>query len=251
VVIALRPVATACVLGLGLPWQGALAGPVSGDMAVGLVRAAMAEAGVPAPAMAAPLRALPDCDHPPRVAPRGGAWAAAELTCDTPSPWVRVLRTGSAGAMTPPRESGATGDTTAPTAAATLVAARPLPKGRRIAPDDLATGTAAGLAPALRLDDPALAVGRRLRVAVGTGQPVTERHLLPALDVEPEQMVTALLATQGIEITTTAQAIAGGTIGDRIPLRNPSGGRETEGIIIAPGIVRVRPNMPRENAVTR
>jgi flagellar basal body P-ring formation protein FlgA len=248
-VVILRPLAL--FWALALSGQGTLAGPVSGEMAVGLVRAAMTAAGAPAPAMTAPLRALPDCDHAPRVTPRGGTWAAAELTCDAPTPWVRVLRTGSAGAMTPPNEKGDRADIIAPTTAPTLVAARPLPKGRRIAPEDLATGQAAGIAPALRLDDPGLAVGRRLRVAIGTGQPVTERHLEPALDVEPGQLVTALLGTQGIEITTTAQAMAGGTIGDRIPLLNPSGGRKTEGVIIAPGIVRVRPNIPQKTAVTR
>lgn len=250
--VILRPLAAlSAVLAVALPGQGALAAPVSGEAAVELVRAAMTAAGVPAPTMTAPLRALPDCDHPPKVTPRGGTWTAAELTCNAPKPWVRVLRTGSAGAMTPPRGAGEATETVAPDAVLTLVAARPVPKGKRIAAEDLTTSTMAGIAPALRLDDPALAIGRRLRVALGAGQPVTERHLEPALDVEPEQMVTAILTTAGIEITTTAQALAGGTIGDQIALRSLSGGIQTEGVIIAQGIVRVRPNMPAQNAVKR
>lgn len=235
---------------LALPLQAAAA-PVTGETAVRLVHEAMAAAGIPAPAMTAPLRALPDCDHAPRVAPRGGNWSAAELVCDAPVAWVRVLRTGSAASMAPPRAVGATGDPAAPTTATTLIATRPLPKGRRIAPGDLVTGPAAGIAPALRLDDPALALGRKLRVAIGSGQPVTERHLEQALDVEPEQTVTAFLDASGIEITASAIAVTGGTVGDRITLRNPSGGRDTEGVIVAPGIVRIRPNIPGGNAVTR
>ncbi len=247
----LRTFAMACGLWLALPVQMATGGPVSGDMAVRLVREAMAAAGVPAPVMPPPLRALPDCTHPPVVRPRGGSWTAAELSCDAPRPWVRVLRTGSPGAMALPRGTEGADDGPDQTAAPTLVAARPLTKGRRIGPDDVTVGRLAGIAPALRLDDPGLAVGRKLRVALGAGQPLTERHLVPALDVEPGQTVTALLATAGVEITATAQALTGGTIGDRIALRNPSGGRDTEGVIVASGIVRVRPNIPGGRAVTQ
>jgi flagella basal body P-ring formation protein FlgA len=247
--IDLRPCVVACGLWLALPVHTATSGPVTGDMAVRLVREAMTAAGVAPPVMAPPLRALPECAHPPRVTPRGGSWAAAELNCDAPAPWVRVLRTGSPGAMSPPRPTDGSDDGPDPAAAPTLVAARPLTKGRRIGPDDVTVGRIAGISPALRLDDPGLAVGRKLRVGLGAGQPLTERHLDPALDVEPGQTVTALLATAGIAITTTAEALSGGTIGDRIALRNPSGGRDTEGVIIGSGIVRVGPNISSLAAV--
>ena len=226
------------------------AGGITGETAVSLVREAMAAVGLPAPQMAPPLRDLPGCAHPPQVGPRGGNWSVVELRCEAPQPWVRILRTGAAAAMAPPVRKGSGDSLTAPGTAPTLLAARPLTKGKRIVADDLVSGRIAGLAPALRLDTPELAIGRRLRVGIGAGQPITERHLEPALDVSADQQVTALLTASGIEITTSAIAATGGVVGDLIPLRSPSGGRETEGVIIAPGIVRVRPNMPRRNAVT-
>ncbi|NEX45263.1 flagellar basal body P-ring formation chaperone FlgA [Pseudotabrizicola algicola] len=239
-----------CLAGCALAGQLAQAEPISGAAAVDLVRDAMRVAGVSVPEMAVPLRALPDCAHAPRVTPHGGSWATAELACDAPIPWVRLLRTGSAAAVAPPATGNPPARSSAPTAATTVVALRPLPRGTRISAQDLASGTAAGLAPALRLDDPALAIGRRLRVALRPGQPVLERHLEPALDVEADQPVTVLLTVSGIEIISTATARSGGTVGDRIALRKPDGGSDFEAVIIAPGIVRVRPNMPRRTAVT-
>jgi flagella basal body P-ring formation protein FlgA len=222
---------------------------VTGAEAVRLVQAAMAAAGVPAAAMAVPVRALPACAHTPRVAPQGKTWATAALACEAPQPWRRVLRTGSAAAVVA-QHGAADGPATGPALVPVLVLVRPMQRGARIAPADLALRALAGTDPAQRLQDPAMAAGRRLRVALGAGQPVLERHLEPALDIEAGQTVTVQLTAPGMDIALAATALQSGVAGDRIAVRRGADGPPVEALVVAPGIVRVRPNMPRQPAVT-
>jgi len=227
---------------------GAFGGPIDGGMAREIIRSAMQARGLPAPAMAAPLRAFPACDHVPKVAPFNGDWAAAELTCTAPAPWRRVVRTGATPlpfSRDPEARNGAAG------AQMFIVAARPLQKGARLGPGDLIEAPASGYFANSGLTAPQFALGRRLRVALSAGQPVQERHLDPALDVEPGQTVTVTLGGGGIEISTTARAVAGGQIGDRIALLPPSGGPALEGWIVAPGMVSVRPKLVAPDAVNK
>jgi flagellar basal body P-ring formation protein FlgA len=224
----------------------ALSGGVSGGEAVALIRAAMQQHGLPAPDMAAPLRPLPACDHPPLVLPQAGGWATVALRCTAPLAWTRVLRTGSRAMMLQDDAPAAGAGEAAPL---TLTLRQPLPRGARITAADLVLHPVAGIDPAQRLRDPAQAVGRVLRRALGEGQPLLERHLDPALDVEPGQQVTIHLQQDAIQVAATGTALAGGRIGARIPVRPVSGGDPVEALIIAPGLVQPRPNMPPPDAV--
>ena len=238
-----------CVaLTVALPPMAGKAGPVDGTMARELIRQAMAAQGLAAPQMPAPLRALPDCDHAPEVAAFRGDWSAAELTCTAPVPWRRVLRTGAASTALP-QARGATAP--ARVAATVVVAARPLPRGTRIGAADLTTGPATGYAQSSSLATPELAVGRRLRVALGAGQALQERHLEPALDIEPGQGVTLVLHSAGVEISFAGAAETGGVVGDRIVVIPVSGQGRVEGWIMAPGLVSVRTKLPVPSAVKR
>lgn len=226
------------------------AAAVTGEEAVALIARAMIAADQPAPDMPAPLRALPDCAHPPRVAPVAGSWRTVSLDCDAPAAWRRMFRTGADVA----KASEAAGDARTQPSAATipaLVSVRPLKRGARIDPHDLrqAQIPAAGDG-GQSLSDPAHAEGRRLRVPLRAGQPLLERHLEPALDIEPGQEVSITLLGAGIQISTTGAALGGGVIGDLIRVRQGGrDGREVEATIVAQGIVRVRPNMRRRSAV--
>ena len=225
----------------------ALAEGLSGAATLDLIRQAMAQAGAPAPQMAAPRRGFPPCDTPPHVAPLAGDWSAVTLTCATPQHWRRVLRTGAPVASDAARQAGAG---SAPgTGPLVLTLTRPLPRGARIMADDLTLSALPGTDPAQVLHDPAQATGRKLRRALGMGQPLMERHLDPALDIEPGQSVTLQLSQGPIDIATTATALTGGVTGDRIPVQPASGGDPVEAMIAAPGLVRVRANMPRAFAV--
>ena len=220
---------------------------VSGEDALALIRQAMAEAGLAAPAMVAPRRSFPPCAAPPAVQPLANDWSTAALICDAPQPWRRVVRTG---APVLPRMAVAV-PAPADQASGPMVLSltRPLPRGARIGPDDLTLIPYAGADPAQMLTEPALATGRKLRRALGMGQPLLERHLDPALDIEPGQTVTVQLRHGVIDVATTATALAGGVTGGRIPVQPASGGDPLEAMIIAPGLVHVRPNMPRRTAV--
>lgn len=226
----------------------AAAGPISGQQAVDLITAAMRADGQPAPAMAAPLRALPACDHLPDVAPKAGDWAQAVLSCHAPNAWERVLRTGAPAVASAPLRST---DGSAPASGAQMVLtlARPVPRGGRITADDLTLTAFAGLDPAQVLTDPAHATGRKLRLAVGAGQALLERHLEPRLDVQPQQSVMLLLHQGPIEIVTSATALTGGRIGDLIDVQPAFDGPVVEATITAAGIVQIRPNIARDPAV--
>lgn len=243
-------------LTLLLPVMVTLAPPaasaLTGEEAVALIARAMIAADQPAPDMPVPLRALPDCAHPPRVAPVAGSWRTVSLDCDAPVAWRRMFRTGAdvAGA------SLDAPDSVARTPAATipaLVSVRPLKRGERIGPGDLRpTRIAAAGDGGQSLSDPAHAEGRRLRVPLRAGQPLLERHLEPALDIEPGQEVSINLQGAGIEVSAAGTALVGGVIGDLIRVRQGGrDGREVEALIVARGIVRVRPNMRRRSAVRR
>lgn len=225
----------------------ALAEGLSGAATLDLIRQAMAQAGAPAPRMAAPRRHLPPCATSPQVAPLAADWSVVTLTCAAPQAWRRVLRTGAPVASDAPRAPGAQSEPGLSLLVLTLN--RPLPRGARIMADDLTLTALPGTDPAQVLHDPAQATGRKLRRALGMGQPLMERHLDPALDIEPGQTVTLQLTDGPIDIATSATALEGGVTGDRIPVQPASGGDPVEAMIAAPGLVRVRANMPRAFAV--
>lgn len=249
-----RPIAEAAIAGLMLALVPALAQsggtPISGADAVRLVQQAMMAGGFAPAAMTAPARPLPHCAHAPRVAPLEGNWAAAELICDAPQGWRRVLRTGAVGAIVPGPDTRSA-QTPADAMMPVVVLTRPVQRGMRITAQDLGLAQVAGTDPAQHLLDPDLAVGRKLRVALGAGQPVLERHLEAAMAIEPGQSVAIQLQARGLEIAMSATALTPGVVGDRVLVQPASGRAPVEALVIAPGLVRVRPNMPRKAAVKK
>lgn len=235
-----------CLAGLAAAAQAA-AQPIDGPTAVGLIQAAMQAAGVVAPPMAPPQRPLPACAHPPAVAPFQGRWNSAELTCQSPQPWRRVLRVAAGPPDAPPRQ--AVPHQAAP-AQAVLVAARPLRRGHRLAPGDLLPSRLAGVDPAQAMVRPQDAVGRRLRAALGAGQPLLERLMEPALAVEPGQRVDILAQGSGLAVAIEGEALQGGGMGDVVRVRVASGGREIEAEVSGPRRVTVTPKISADAAVT-
>lgn len=220
-----------------------MAATVTGEAALAAIREAMAAAGAPPPTMAAPLRALPDCTHTPVIAPRGGDWAVVELSCRTPV-WTRVLRTGAPSGAT----VAAVGDTTETSnvathgdAAGAMVATlqRPVPRGHRITADDLVMVPLQSVDKAQAITEPERALGRRLRRALGPGQPLLERHLDPAQDIEPGQRVTLMLDIGAISIRQEGTALSGGRAGDLLRLQMASDRGPVEAMILGPGLARI------------
>lgn len=236
----------AVMIALALPLAAEAQG-LTGTETAALIADAMRQAGAPRPDMAPPLRALPDCATIPAVTALTPDWGRVALDCPGPQAWQRVFRTRSGAAAPAPRDPAqARPVATLPA----LALARPLPRGARIAAEDLSPADRPAAADAGQaLADPGHAVGRRVRQNLRAGQILLERHLEPALDVEPGDAVTIALTAAGIEIILTGTALGGGVAGDRIPVRPGPSGREVEALITARGVVRVRPNMRRRTAV--
>jgi len=233
-------------------WLGLGASPstaLSGDAIVALIRAAMVADGKEPPQMPPPMRGLPDCDHSPDVVPFAGSWASAELRCESPVAWRRVLRTGAGAVGSAPRS--ASHATVSQGTRTVLVAARPLARGARIQPDDLAAPDTTTESPLHGITAREHAIGRKLRVALAAGQPVLERHLETDFAIETGQRIHVILARGGIEISTSGIAEGSGQIGDRIVLRTSPGGPRIEALVVAPLLVRVGPNISAQDAVKR
>jgi flagella basal body P-ring formation protein FlgA len=120
-------------------------------------------------------------------------------------------------------------------------------RGQRLTADDLEMKPAPARLGAI--GDLDLAVGRRLRAAVQPGQPVLERHLDPAYDLNEGEEITLYLSQGAIEITLTARALENGWIGDRISVQPSNSERLVQAQVIAPGQARIRPNMLPPSAV--
>ncbi len=214
-------------------------GMISGEEILSLVETAMQQEGQIMPAIAPPIRAFPECDHTPVVAPVHGQWSQAELRCDTPAPWRRVLRLTASVRSVQPREQQEL--TNAHETSQAVVVTRALSRGQRITAEDVALqpvperlGT---------LQDTNNIIGRRARVALVPNQPVLERHLEPDHHISQGEKVTIQLSNGGIEIGLSGVALEDGWQGDRIRVRSWNSERIVLAEITAPGKVRVRPNI--------
>ncbi len=216
----------------------AAAGPIPGEEAVRLAQAAMAAAGQPVLPMQPPARPLPSCDNTPTVTPFQGRWSAVTLTCEGPGGWRRVLRTGLPQVTADPEGRGTT---VPPASAPVMVARHPLRRGAIVTAGDLREAQVAGIDPAQALPLAKLAVGRRLRTAIGEGQPLLERHLAPLLAVEAGQAVTLMIDTGTIAVSIGGEALESGEMGAVIRARVPGSGRVVEGRINGDRILQVGP----------
>lgn len=82
-------------------------------------------------------------------------------------------------------------------------------------------------------------IGKRLKQAVGAGQPVRPALLSVARIIKRGQQVTLAARATGVGITMLGVAAMDGAIGDRIRVRNLSSGRQIEGIVRSPQIIEV------------
>lgn len=209
---------------------------VPGAEVARLVTAALEQAGAGGD-VTSPLRPYPPCTGSLTVAPRGGDWATAEITCTAPR-WARALRTGAktdAGPTTAPHE----------TAPAMVVALkRSLPRGATLTAADLVLAPATGLGPDDIFLDPAELSGRRLKSAVGAGKPVLTRHVEPRWLVEPGAPLVLVATAGGLQVSAPAEARDAGLMGDVVRVINLSSGREVRAIVTGPNQVATRANIP-------
>lgn len=86
---------------------------------------------------------------------------------------------------------------------------------------------------------PAAAIGKRLKQAIGAGEPLSPALLSVANIVKRGQQVTLAAGAAGVGITVLGVAAMDGAMGDRIRVKNLSSGRQVEGIVRSPQIIEV------------
>lgn len=197
-----------------------------------IVRAALSGAGHDAN-VSDPLRPYPACDTVPTAAPRAGSWATVEVTCAAPR-WSRALRTGIRTDAAPD---------TPDAAVRTVVLARSLPKGAVVTEADLTLAEAAGVAPDQTFRSAQDVVGRRLKAALGAGRPVLQRHLEPRWLVETGKPLVLVASAGGLAVSTPAEAVESGALGDVVRVLNLSSGREVKAIVTGPNRVAAQTNI--------
>lgn len=121
-----------------------------------------------------------------------------------------------------------------------LVASRALTRGSAITKKDLQlkardiTRLHQGF-----LEEPAEALGKTLKRGLRKGKVITPRLIAAPLMVKKGSRITILADTPGIKVRMAGKALASGTMGDRIRVRNQGSKRELEAIVTAPGVVKV------------
>lgn len=87
--------------------------------------------------------------------------------------------------------------------------------------------------------DIANVMGKEARRSVSAGAVITPNHLAAPHIVERGQTVVILANAGGIEVRMTGEALADGALNERIQVRNKQSRRIVEGIVSAPGVVKV------------
>ena len=122
-----------------------------------------------------------------------------------------------------------------------VVAVRPLAVGAVLTAQDVRVAQVdLGSAYASALSDPQRAVGKVLRRPLLTDAVVTADSLDEPRLVRRDEQVTLLAEGTGIEVRMMGQALADGSSGELIRVRNLLSKRVVEGIVVSAGLVRVR-----------
>ncbi len=115
-----------------------------------------------------------------------------------------------------------------------------LERGDIITEDDLSlkrmnTSTAGGGF----IKNPSRLIGMQLKRRMNEGQALHQRHVKKAQIVKKGDRVVLEAGTQNLSVVTAGKALASGTIGQQIPVRNTRSNRIVEAKIVAPGRVKV------------
>ncbi|WP_052064575.1 flagellar basal body P-ring formation chaperone FlgA [Acidihalobacter prosperus] len=157
--------------------------------------------------------------------PSGGRMignAVVGIRCDGPHPWTLYV---------PVRISARL---------AVVVATRPLSRGAQLSASELglAEHDLSGLAYGY-LTAKSQAVGRMLTRSVSAGQVVQPGMLAQPLLVHRGQTVTIVSAAAGIEVTSQGVALASGSRGQLVKVRNSESQRIVQGVVSGPGRIRI------------
>jgi len=122
-----------------------------------------------------------------------------------------------------------------------VVFTRSLPKGETLGKEHLAVAER-DITPLQNdyLTKTASALGHRLRQPVARGAPVRQRSLRTPLAVHRGQRVRIVAQAGGLAVSMDGIALADGTLGQLVKVRNRRSRKTLEAVVGGPGLVRVQ-----------
>lgn len=87
--------------------------------------------------------------------------------------------------------------------------------------------------------DSEIVVGQIIRHSMAVGTIFQQNHLRAETIVRRGQLVTLIAGVGGMEVRVAGTSMADASLGDRVKVKNNSSDRVVEGIVDAPGVVRI------------
>jgi flagella basal body P-ring formation protein FlgA len=197
------------------------------QFAAGMAAATGADSRVEAGPVDRRLR-LPLCDKPLTASAGPAARTSGSTTvgvrCDGTSPWALYV------------------PVSIKRPAQVVLTTRPMARGETIVSSDIyvAERDVAGLHRGY-LNDVSQAIGRVLRRDAPADEPINPGMLGAATVIERGATVSIVAANPLMDVRMRGTALAAGTIGERIRVRNQSSRRELDAIVVDAGTVQVSP----------
>lgn len=82
-------------------------------------------------------------------------------------------------------------------------------------------------------------IGQRLKYPLAKGAVVTANTVRPQKLIKRGELITLLAETKGMQVKVSGTALSDGVLGQRVRVKNSSSKRIVEGMVDAPGIVKV------------
>ncbi len=121
-----------------------------------------------------------------------------------------------------------------------VVVARPLARSQRIGAADVQLEQRdISLLPNGYFDTPNAVLGLQTKRALVPGQVLNDGQLTLPMLIKRGQLVTLRARAGGVHVDMQGEALADGSLGQRIQARNQSSRRVVEGVIIADGVIEV------------
>ena len=183
------------------------------------------------------------CDAPLEILPMFGNWKTVRVNCSSPIPWKLIVR-----AQWPPEpetKPEATAEATAEVEAKSTVSDKPVrklrvkppiemfdvvvltrsvSKGDVLTKDDVLVRSVREAKARGTIEDPARAIGRKMRQSVASRRALKPRHLEKNWMIEKDDIITMRVNSNGIEVLGVGIAQEPGQLGEIIRMRNASSG---------------------------
>ena len=90
------------------------------------------------------------------------------------------------------------------------------------------------------LSDTELVVGQQLKYPLAMGSVISQNAVKPEKIVRRGEMITLIAVAGSMQVKMNGTAMADGSLGQRVRVKNSSSKRVVEGVVDGPGIVRVK-----------